>query len=209
MRRLYFVPKAIAHLCCAALLLLLAHSGIVAGHAAASCADVDPLTVLPTDQPCPDWQPEGAPQTASNIEELTEIINGGAYLFEEYGFTAAAFQDYAGQAGGADVLIEVGVFNQGTQENAQALYNDPDSPGHDAEPIEEWGGSGEARMRVSFGFVYLQFWEDCFFVWVIASAGGDEAVPGSRCLADSVVELIQGATPTLPWTWGRIRAAFR
>ena len=180
--------------------------GLCSTHAGATCGDIPPASTLPADEVCPGWVRDGETQTAETLEELTDIINGGAHLFVTYGFVAAAFQDYAGEVGGAPVLISLQVYNQGTAENAEALYNDLDSGWGD--PVGDWEGSGDARMRMAFGFVTFQFWEECFFVTVIANAGGEDSVPHVRCLADEVLSGIQQATPIAQPTWGAIKRAF-
>ncbi len=171
------------------------------------CDTIDPLLVLPADQTCPGWTRTGEPQTAYTIEELTGIINGGAYLFELYGFVAAAFQDYAGEISGNPAILSLSAYNQGSPENAQALYHDPGSGMGD--PIEDWSGSGDARMRIAFGMVVFQFWEACFFVSLVVDTGGEVAVPHTRCIAEEVVALIQGPTPVNHGSWGRIKATYQ
>jgi hypothetical protein len=144
--------------------------------------------------------------TAYTLEELMIIIDGQAFLYDQYGFVAAAFQNYAGVVQGEPVSVTLSAFNQGTAENATALYHDPGS-GSGA-PVDDWEGAGEARMEVLFGFVTLQFWEECFFVSVLAMAGGEGAVPGVRCLAEDVVATIQAQSPPESVTWGSVKSVF-
>lgn len=177
------------------------------GFASATCADIDPLFVLPADDDCPGWTRDGEPMTAYTIEELMLIIDGEAFLYAQYGFVAAAFQNYAGEVQGEPVVITLSAFNQGTPENAEALYLDPNSGGGD--PVTDWPGTGAARIEANFGFVRLQFWEECFFVSVLATSGGDAAVPAVRCLGIQVVALIQGPSPTESGTWGRVKSLYR
>ncbi len=175
--------------------------------ALANCEQIDPLTVLPDDEVCPGWVRSGEAMAAYTLEQLMEIINGAAGLFEQYGFVAAAFQNYAGEVAGNPTEMTLSVFNQGTAENAEDLYNDPESGLGD--PIGDWGGSGEARVRVAFGVVTFQFWEECFFASIVVISGGEQAVPHARCIAEAVVSLIQGATPTTAHSWGSIKADFQ
>jgi hypothetical protein len=181
-------------------------SSIIATPAAASCEAVDPLFMLPSDTDCAGWARDGEPRTAYTYEELTEIIDGGAGLFVEYGFVAAAFQNYLGDVAGAVVPATVSLFNQGTAENAHALFDDPNSGM--GEPIDDWSGTGEARMRVAFGITTLQFREECFFGSIVVMSEDPAAVGAADCLALSIVTKIQGAVPTRPASWSAIRWAF-
>jgi len=175
--------------------------------ALASCDEIDPLLLLPESETCPGWIREGDPATAYTLEELTEIIDGGAYLFDSYGFVAAAFQNYAGEVAGQPSQMTLAIYNQGSVDNAEALYNDPNSGS--GEPVDDWTGSGEARFQVAFGIVTFEYWEECFFVSIIVTTGGEDAVPHARCMAEQVMVDIQGNTSTRLPSWGDIKALFQ
>lgn len=171
-----------------------------------SCEEIDPLYLLPADEACPGWARDGSALTAYTPEQLAEIIDGGAYLYVTYGFVAAAFQNYAAEIGGQPVASTVAIFNQGTAENALALYQDPASG--EGAPVAGWPGSGAARVQSGFGSVTLQFREACFFVSVVLMPGEEATIPEARCLAEAVLALVQGATPAGGTTWGGIKAIF-
>jgi hypothetical protein len=175
--------------------------------AAPSAIYVDPLVVLPADEACPAWFRDSEPNVAHTIEELMEIINGGAHFYGQYGFVAAAFQDYAGEVSGQPVTLTLSAFDQGTIENAQALYEDPGSGMGD--PVTDWPGTGAARLRMAFGMITFQFWENSFYVSIVLPAGGEPALPDTRCMAESTLALIRAATPLSVDTWGRIKSAYR
>jgi len=188
--------------------LLLFLIGItLAPPAGATCEDIDPLGVLPGDQICPGWTRDGEPMAAYTLQELMLIIDGEAFLYDRYGFVAAAFQNYAGEVGGEPAAMTLAAFNQGTAENARALFHDPDSGGGD--PLPDWTGSGEARVTVAFGFVTFQFWEECFFVSIVVNAGGQGAVPDARCMGGAVVDLISQVSPVSHGGWGSLKALYR
>jgi hypothetical protein len=189
-----------------AIVLALIAFAAIASVARADCAAVDPLTLLPPDGTC-DWARDGEPQTAYTLEELAVIIDGGAFLFEEYGFVAAAFQNYTGDAGGTPSAATLGLYNQGSAANAEALYNDPDSGYGD--PVPGWTGSGAARYRVAFGYLTLDLWEECFYASLIFVAGGELALPDAICLGETVVNGIQQVTPAGTTTWGDLKEAYR
>ncbi len=178
----------------------------LAAPARAACAEIEPLEALPGDQACPGWSRDGEPLTAHTFEELAAIINGSAFLYLSYGFVAAAFQNYAAQIAGVPTAATAAVFNQGTLENALALYQDPGS-GSGA-PVLDWPGSGDARLQVGFGTVTLQFHQDCFYASIVLLPGDEASVPEARCLAEAALLLVQGATPVQSATWGAIKTAF-
>ncbi len=200
--------RATIHLAMIGLVLsVLPMLGIRGTSATATCAEIDPVTILPADDACPGWMRDGSPLTAYTLEELTHIIDGGAFLFGEYGFVAAAFQNYAGEIGGQSAALTLGLFNQGSAENAAALYDDPDSGWGD--PLLDWGGSGAARVRSGLNSITLDFREACFFGSVTVGTGGDQATAEARCMALAVVVLIQGGTPVAATSWGSVKAGFR
>lgn len=187
--------------------LLLVGSVSPGTSARAECEVIDPLNVLPGDAACPGWVRDGEPMAAYTLEELMLIIDGGAMLYGQYGFVAAAFQNYAGDAGGTPTAATLSAFNQGSAENAHALYLDPESGWGD--PVVDWGGAGAARVRLDFGYATFQFWEACFYVSIVVGPGDEGLGPAARCLAEAAVERIQGATPAAIDDWGAIKAQFR
>jgi hypothetical protein len=191
----------------AACVLLLAAALAGAGSTArADCAAIDPLSLLPPEGAC-DWARDGVPQSAHTLEELAQIIDGGAFLFGQYGFVAAVFGNYAGEIGGEPAAVTVSIFNQGTAANAEALYTDPNSGSGD--PLPGWVGSGAARYRAAFGFFTCEFWEECFYGSIVFTAGGDAAMPEALCLGQAIVDAISQATPAQTLRWGDVKAAFR
>jgi hypothetical protein len=191
----------------AAFVLLLAAALAGAGPAArADCAAIDPLTLLPPEG-ASDWARDGVPQSAYTLEELAQIIDGSAFLFGQYGFVAAVFGGYLGEVAGEPSAVTVSIFNQGSAENAAALFNDPNS-GSGA-PLPGWGGSGAARYRAAFGFFTCEFWEECFYGSIVFTAGGDAAMPEALCLGQTIVDAIFQATPARTSNWGDVKAAFR
>ncbi len=191
----------------AALVLLFATALVGAGSIArADCAAIDPLSLLPPDGAC-DWARDGVPQSAYTIEELAQIIDGGAFLFEQHGFVAAVFENYTGEIEGEPAAATVSIYNQGTAANAEALFNDPNSGSGD--PLPGWIGSGAARYRTAFGFFTCEFWEACFYGSIVFAAGGEAALPEALCLGQTIVAAISQATPAQTLRWSDVKAAFR
>jgi len=177
----------------------------VTAHAA--CDAIDPLVILPEEDDCPGWYRDGDPMTAYTLEELMVIIDGMAMLYDQYGFIAAAFQNYTAEIGGVPIAGTLGAFNQGSAENAQALYLDPDSGWGDGVP--DWPGTGDARLRIDFGYVTFQFWEECFYVTIVVGSGVEGLDVATRLLAEATLGRIQGATPAAVDDWGAVKARFR
>jgi hypothetical protein len=72
------------------------------------------------------WSYSGAGWTANNISELTTYINGLADIFQRHSFVEAANQVYLGKIDNADRRLDLTIYNQGSEINAKATYDDPD-----------------------------------------------------------------------------------
>ncbi len=174
---------------------------------ATTCEAIAPVTILPVDGTCPGWGLDGEIRTASTLEELMGIIDGGAILYGNHGFVSAAFQNYLGAIAGQPVAASVNLFNQGTGAQAGELFDDPQSGSGTA--VTDWTGSGEARTLVGFGTTSFQFHEECFYVSILVVSAEGEALTAARCLADGICVLIRGAVPARQWSWGSIKMGFR
>jgi hypothetical protein len=172
-----------------------------------ACVDTDPAYCVPVAESCSGWSHADELRTAYNYEELTVIINGGASFYMGYGFVAAAFQNYAGEPLGTPTTVTLNLFNQGSPENALALYQDPESGSGD--PVADWPGSGEARVRVAFGVITFQFREGCFFASLVMIPGDETVLDHVTCLATETMNLIQAETPVTLDSWGNIKRGFR
>jgi len=173
---------------------------------ARACDQIDPIDLIPGDGVCAGVLLDGDAAGAYTYAELTEIINGEAGLYDLYGFVAAAFQNYGVDVGGGQAAATLSLFNQGTAGVAAALYADPQSGTGD--PIVDWSGSGEARLRVAFGVTTLQFREECFFGQVVVISAEEAAETAARCLADVIAASIRGEVPTDGRSWGRLKVKF-
>ncbi len=72
------------------------------------------------------WVYSGSGWIANNSSELTQQINGGAELYIKHGFTEAASQLYHGTINDISCEIVLTIYNLATNENAVALFDDPD-----------------------------------------------------------------------------------
>ncbi len=173
---------------------------------ASACEEIDPAECVPIDGDCINWLTDGELRTAYTFEELTEIINGGATFYWNYGFVGGAFQNYTIDLPENTVIGSISLYNLGTAENALALFNDPDSGS--GEPVDDWSGSGVARLRVGFGVAVLEFQENCFFASILIMPGDETNAAEAFCPAGTVIARIQGSTPIENQTWGAIKHLF-
>ncbi|TKJ31671.1 hypothetical protein CEE39_07005 [bacterium (candidate division B38) B3_B38] len=131
------------------------------------------------------WQPRG--ETESYVgEELYNLINGGAEIFLEYGFTEAVAQEYSRE----DSSFRLTIYRMGNAEAAFGIYSlnrmrKPLLPGIGDE------GVGEDN--------YLCFWQGSYYVTVEAFPLERELEESLRRLA-SLVSARIGEHASLPHT---------
>ena len=103
--------------------------------------------LLVKDKEIPGWSISGPGWVAYNMDELTTYINGAAELYYKHGFVQGAFQSYEGKVDNIDSRIELTIYDQGSESNALALYEDPFLGFSDA---EDWNGAGQAAHYVRY-----------------------------------------------------------
>lgn len=168
-----------------------------------SCAAHNPLLALPDHGACPNFIPDGPALHADTYEELVAFIGDPpASLYIAYGFVAAAFQNYLVEVEATPEPATVSAFNQGTADNAQGLYDDPQSGF--GTPIADWSGTGDARLALIQDRALIYFWERCFYSVTIAPAPGGDAT-NARCQADEVLEKIQTLTRVEQSSWSALK----
>ncbi len=126
--------------------------------------------LLPYDDQIPGWVKNGPPQTAQTEEELFGLINGAAPPYIENGFVECVFQDYLGEIAQEEAALTARVFDQGTAENAQIIYQ---IVGTGLET--DWDGAGsEARINYNLPFNFtLEFWRNRFYVYLVIDREAD------------------------------------
>jgi hypothetical protein len=185
-------------------LLLVAHAGPLL----ADCDELDPVDLLPGNGACLGVTLDGEPMTAYTPSELYALINGGAQIYFDHGWVATALQNYSIDVAGQPVPATLKLFNQGTEANATALYDELLSIGI-WEPIPDWLGSGVAHYRTELFSITLQFREACFVSDIIVLSTEPAALAAARCLGETTAALIQGQSPVDGTTWGHVKATYR
>ncbi len=160
-------------------------------------ADFDPFSVPLEDQrvgdeEVPGWElgtDPGDLQVAWDYNSLYEIIDGGAEVYINYNFQYAVQQMYYGQIGGQDEDLKLWMTDQGTPEDAQALFNDPNIAPFSWEPVT--GIGEEARLDTGLLFDWaLDFRRDRYYVEITLSKENDpdealQVVLAFAAIADS------------------------
>jgi len=173
---------------------------------AIACDNIDPADCIPIDGDCPNWLLDGELRTAYTFQELTEIINGGASFYWDYGFVGGAFQNYTLELPGDPTIGSLNLYNLGTPENASALYADPGSGSGD--PIVDWPWPGEARLSIGYGIATLQFREECFFGSFLILPGDESNASEALCPSGVIITKILGSTPVYSQSWGSIKQEY-
>jgi len=122
------------------------------------------------------WTYSSTSWTANNITELTTYINGGAEIYQSYGFVEGAHQSYEGSIGDGARELGITVYNMGTVSNASDTYDDPNcglSGGSD------WAdGAGERANYIRHGgFAQeLSFYNNSYFIKIGINYDTDESL---------------------------------
>jgi hypothetical protein len=139
-----------------------------------------PLRVyLPDDKAVPGWVRDGQPQEFEG-EDLYTYIDGGAEIYEEYGFRRVIVQDYK-DAAGQEVSLEI--FEMETPEAAFGMFTFKRSGQGRA---LELGGGGELESY------YLNFWKNRFLVTLTGFDDTAGTSAGLRALAGAVEARLSG-----------------
>lgn len=151
-----------------------------------------PLDLLPVDNEISGWTRDGPPETAEDSQELWDMIDGEGQVYLDYGFVECARQVYDGNVQGLPAEIRhLYVFDQGSAENAKAVYDDERS-GTGTAWTDDPAGT-EARIDESALFAYsIHFWEESFFVKLTIDQKTEEALDVLKLFARNVSSKIGG-----------------
>jgi hypothetical protein len=143
--------------------------------------------LLPADDDIPGWKRSEKLLRASNDEELYKIVNGGAALYIQHGFHSFVGQTYRGPKG---VELEVHIFDQGTPQNALALYENPFAKPGRSKEIPDLGEKARIDMTPLFSYG-VDFVQRGFFVRVIIQDKKEEALNTALSFAQKILERIR------------------
>lgn len=132
---------------------------------------------LPSDKEPGGWRRDGEPQEFSG-EDLYLYIDGGAAIYQEYGFVRVLAQDYE-KGGGRRLSLEI--FQMAAPEAAYGMFTFKRSAKGETVPV---GGEGQLEDY------YLNFWKGSFLVTLTGSGkeGLDrrELVTFARAVAQKI-----------------------
>jgi hypothetical protein len=120
------------------------------------------------------WVYGGERWMANNITELTTYINGLADVFQRYGFVEAAHQSYEGQIDNENRRLQLTIYKQQDEANAQAVYEDPDIGLGSG--IQWQNGAGEEAKYIRFGMQALVFYSGQYFVYLQINYDTEESL---------------------------------
>lgn len=122
------------------------------------------------------WTYAGQRWVANNVSELTTYINGQAEIYQRHGFVEAANQSYEGKIDGANRQLQLTVYNQGSEANAQALFNDPDLQLTGG--LVWTGGAGKEARYFRFGGLsqVMAFYRNSYFVYLQINYDTEESL---------------------------------
>ena len=142
-------------------------------NAAAQPADEVILGYMPVSGDVPGWEPDGPPQTYRG-EELFRMINGGADIYHEYGFSQVVRTTYLTADGN---VINLEVYRMESPAAAYGIYTFKVGEGGKPLPIGQ-----EACLQD----YYLNFWKGDLLVTVIGLDSDTRTVQGVVDLAKAV-----------------------
>lgn len=129
--------------------------------------------LVPAGQAAPGWSRDGEPQEFVG-EDLYTYIDGGAEIYQEYGFRRVAVQDYK-NAAGKSVSLEI--FEMQTPEAAFGMFTFKRSGKGKAVPL---GAGGELEDY------YLNFWKGRFLVTLTGFDSDPATLAGLQAVSAAV-----------------------
>jgi len=130
------------------------------------------MTFLPADDEIPGWKRSEKILRASNEEELYKIFNGGASLYIQHGYHSFVGQSYKGPKG---LELEAQIFDQGTLQNADDLYENPYTKPTRMEEIPNLGEKARIDMTPLFAYG-IDLIQKGFFVRVMIQDKTEEGL---------------------------------
>lgn len=152
------------------------------GAAAAACQERPLRAYLPGGTAASGWAKDGEPQEYEG-EDLYTYIDGGAEIYQEYGFARVVIQDYKSAAGKSASLE---IFEMSTPAAAFGMFSFKRSGGGKAVQL----GSGAELESY-----YLNFWKGRFLVTLTGFDDAQETVSGLLAIGAAVAAKLPGDGP--------------
>lgn len=143
---------------------------------------------LPTAKQLKNWKPVETPQTAVG-EDLFQLINGGAEIYQEYGFEEAVIQEYANENRKS---VNVEIYRMISPASAYGLYSFKTGQSGTTLSI------GQDAMLEEY---YLNFWKGDILVTLTGFDADSETIAGLTHIA-RVIESKIDTTGERPWLIG-------
>jgi hypothetical protein len=140
------------------------------------------------------WAYSGAGWVASSGSELTHYIDGGSEFFIKHGFIEASNQDYTGNVNNINAQLTVRILNQGTADNAIALFEDPDLQLSSALVWSDNPAGTEARYIRNAGFSQVMyFYRSKYVIMIDIDTDSEESLSIIKQFAYNVDAKIKSA----------------
>ncbi len=160
--------------------LLLASAAL--SPAAPQAAPGGPAAYLPKAGSAPGWTPEGEIQAYAG-DDLFVYIDGGAEIYQEYGFRRVAALDYRGPS---DKRVTLEIFEMADAAAAFGVYTFKASGRGRSLPI------GQGADLEDY---YLSFWKGRWQVTATGSDESPESLAGVKALSRAAADLIPAGEP--------------
>jgi hypothetical protein len=148
---------------------------------------LDLMILLPADDEIPGWKRTEKILRASKEEDLYRIMNGGATLYIQHGFRSFVAQSYRGLNG---TELEVHIFDQGTPQNTENLYENPFTKPPRIKEISNLGEKAHIDMTPLFCYG-VDFIQKGFFVRVIIQDRTEDGLNVAISFAGSISNRIK------------------
>jgi hypothetical protein len=139
----------------------------------------DLRSLLPSADEWPGWQVAEAPRIF-RADELFELIDGGAMLYQEYGFSEAVAGRYLGPAGAS---VQVEIYRMNSDQAAYGIYSMMQSAKGAAVTVGQ-----EARLFED----YIAVWKGPYYISITAlgsrSTAGTSLLAAARLIAGRIAE---------------------
>ena len=131
------------------------------------------------------WPRDGNSWTANSSADLNNYINGEEPVYTRNGFVEGAMQSYSGSIFDDPVSVQVRIFNQGNENNAQTLFNELVLML--INPVTWDDGAGEEakieRLQLTQKII---FWKRKYFVSMTITSNLDEALNILKTFANNI-----------------------